>query len=236
MATDRIERQVERLLNEAEAAIVSRDWGRVREAATSALILDPDNKSAQALLDAGKRGAGDAGPPLDAGPRRVLLSPARILIFSVLSAGLYIFYWSYLTWKQLKSETREDHYPIWHALTLVVPIYGLFRMYRHLEVVNDLAIRAGASSLAPTAGVCLLIAGNLLSWIGSLAGTDVTAGLALGAASTICYALIMVAAQPGLNKAWLQKDGGSRDAGLSWAEFALVLVGLLVWLGTLSPA
>ena len=52
----------------------------------------------------------------------VRLSSGRVALVSILSGGLYIFYWFYLTWKQLESETRDQHYPVWHALTLFVPI------------------------------------------------------------------------------------------------------------------
>jgi hypothetical protein len=128
MTSERIERQVVRLLDEAEAAVVSRDWGKVRQVATSALVLNPANPDAKAFLDAAERGIVGVAAEGSAA-QKILLSPARVLIFSVLSAGLYIFYWSYLTWKQLKAETRDDHYPVWHALTIWIPLYNLFQIH-----------------------------------------------------------------------------------------------------------
>ena len=68
------------------------------------------------------------------------LSLGRVCVASVLSAGLYIFYWAYLTWKQMEPVSRErPHYPVWHALTLLIPIYSLFRMHKHMSVIRDLA-------------------------------------------------------------------------------------------------
>ena len=72
----------------------------------------------------------------------VHLSAARVLFLAVLSFGLYQLYWFYLTWKQLASETDEDHYPVWHALSLFVPIYNLFRVHRHMSVIKELASRS----------------------------------------------------------------------------------------------
>ena len=65
------------------------------------------------------------------------LSVGRVALLTVMSSGLYLFYWFYLTWKQLQTESSETHYPVWHALTLMVPIYGLFRMHRHVSLINE---------------------------------------------------------------------------------------------------
>lgn len=60
MTSDRIQRQIDRLLDEAEAAIGNRDWGAVRDSAQAVLRLDPENKDDLGFL--GSRGAlGDGG-------------------------------------------------------------------------------------------------------------------------------------------------------------------------------
>jgi hypothetical protein len=51
----RVQRQVERLLDEAEAWVVAGDWVRVREAAEDALNLDPGNREARTLLASASR-------------------------------------------------------------------------------------------------------------------------------------------------------------------------------------
>ena len=86
--------------------------------------------------------------------RNVLrLSMGRIVLLSVVTSGLYIFYWLYLTWKHLQSETEDVHYPVWHGLTLFVPVYGLFRLHRHVSVIQGLALKAGVdTSLSPGPG------------------------------------------------------------------------------------
>ena len=43
MASDRFQRQIERLLGEAESAVLRFDWGKVRKCAQSVLAIDPDN-------------------------------------------------------------------------------------------------------------------------------------------------------------------------------------------------
>ena len=55
MPSERVQRQVDRLLDEAEAALADRDWARVRTLAEDALALDPDNADARGLLQGAER-------------------------------------------------------------------------------------------------------------------------------------------------------------------------------------
>ncbi len=55
MPSERIQRQIDRLLDQIEAAVEQRDWERVRELAEDVLRLDPDNGDAQAFLAAAER-------------------------------------------------------------------------------------------------------------------------------------------------------------------------------------
>ena len=52
MATERIQRQVDRLLDEAEEALAQRNWEAVRERAQDAVAIDQDNSEAQGFLAA----------------------------------------------------------------------------------------------------------------------------------------------------------------------------------------
>ncbi|MDA1258006.1 MAG: hypothetical protein O3C10_09230 [Chloroflexi bacterium] len=49
-SSKRIQRLIDRLLDQAEAAIESRDWATVRESAQIALAIDPYNADAQAFV------------------------------------------------------------------------------------------------------------------------------------------------------------------------------------------
>ena len=52
MASERVQRQIDRLLDEAEEAIGRSDWNLVRDRASNALRFDPDNADALAFLAA----------------------------------------------------------------------------------------------------------------------------------------------------------------------------------------
>lgn len=63
-----VQKQVERYLSEAEAAIAKDDWAALRSAATRILALDPQNSDAPDLPAAAERalgGTGNGGEPQD---------------------------------------------------------------------------------------------------------------------------------------------------------------------------
>ena len=49
MASNRLQRQIERLLDEAEQALTDRDWEVVRQRARDVLAFDPDNTNLDAV-------------------------------------------------------------------------------------------------------------------------------------------------------------------------------------------
>ena len=63
MTSERIQRQIDRLRDEAEDASVHRDWETVRDRAQHALTFDPENPDALGFLAAAERALGDASAP-----------------------------------------------------------------------------------------------------------------------------------------------------------------------------
>ena len=66
MGSDRVARQVEKFLEEAEASVAALDWVRAKELAEAALLLAPDNSDARSFLRAADhaltKGSGDEPP------------------------------------------------------------------------------------------------------------------------------------------------------------------------------
>ncbi len=63
MATERLRRRVEQLLDEAEEAISQHNWEVVRGHAQSVLALDPANADGLALIEAAERAAANSSGP-----------------------------------------------------------------------------------------------------------------------------------------------------------------------------
>ena len=85
------------------------------------------------------------------------ISLTRVLFLSVISYGIYLFYWFYLTWKQYRDHTQTQGFPVWHALTLFVPIYGLFRTHGHMRSFKELMLQAGFLSTISAGWAVVLV-------------------------------------------------------------------------------
>ena len=62
MPSERIQRRIEKLLDEADEAYAQQDWEVVETTASSALGLDPENEDALAILAAKARMTGESDP------------------------------------------------------------------------------------------------------------------------------------------------------------------------------
>jgi hypothetical protein len=163
------------------------------------------------------------------------MEAGRLIIASVFSGGLYIFYWLYITWKQLAKETEEEHFPVWHALTWVVPVYQLFRLHRHTTVIQSLATGAGVpTTLNPSTMVALALASTGLGMVSLLAVSPGVLML-LGLIGIAVTTTIIVWSQGALNAYWVTRHGDKlRSAPIGAAEGLIVLFGIVVWILTLA--
>ena len=167
----------------------------------------------------------------------VRLGIGRVVILSLLSAGIYILWWFYVTWKQLARETNEVHYPVWHALTLFVPIYNLFRMHQHVSVIKNVAIGAGlTTSLSASLAVVMWGVSNAMGFA-LLRVEDQGAIFMLTLLATVLSTTVVYLAQGTLNQFWQSVRGVDlREARVGVGEVILVVLGILLWLGILFPA
>lgn len=119
-------------------------------------------------------------------------------------------------------------YPGWHALTLLVPIYNLFRLHAHFRTINQLLERSGDSfRLNPSAPV---IAALVMMVAGQLPETTPLLNLATIAIGVAMSALIVGYGEQGLNTYWKRQHGRRFVFRLHWAEWVSFVIGSLVWL------
>lgn len=168
----------------------------------------------------------------------------RAVLFSLLSFGFYLFYWAYATWKQYREQTGARAYPVWHALSFVIPIYSLFQMHKHVRTYRDLAARAGTpialrddlavSALAASwvLGITSLAIGFAV--IGASHGiTVLTASLSI--AETVLMAALVGYAQGHINRLWTKMAGdGLRNARIGVIEVLMMALGAFYWISVIQ--
>ena len=164
----------------------------------------------------------------------VYLSMARVLGFTAVTLGLYLAYWIYVTWKHLASETEDPHYPLWHTLAvLFVPIYGLFRLHKHIALVAKLAkARDVDTTLSPLLAVLMWLLSSVLQFL-TLQMEDPATVLGLTLLALTLLAAFLVWVQMPLNAYWGRVRGQLAAPPLAVFEVILLALGVFSWLSLL---
>ena len=214
------------------------------------------------LVDPGHRSCGQCGASTSSGvgtektlrPSDSLpavlpyhITANRIVVMSVITNGLYLFYWFFLTWKQYRDHTGSSVFPVWHALTLFLPVYSLFRTHAHARTFGDMMRNANIPTAINPGGVVALV---LLSWIlglvilelsGGLFGTvDLTVGdaITMTVLDLIAISLgiaVLLHIQSDLNEYWSATGAEAVTiAPIHPAEVIVIIIGAIFWLDTLA--
>jgi len=186
-----------------------------------------------------------AAPPQQTLAYRI--SPTRILIMTLLSDGLYLFYWFYITWQQYREHTGNRVFPMWHTLSLIIPVYGLFRTHAHMRSFKELMLNAGVRcSIAVGWAVVLIMVSSILDNVslrlngGFFNFGEVSAGPAFISASldlaSIAVVLgLLLHVQQNLNRYWASLDNVTLvDLNVGIGEVILAVIGVLTWIITIA--
>ncbi len=167
----------------------------------------------------------------------------RVVLLTVLSSGLYVFYWMYVTWRQYRDYTGEVAYPFFHALCLAVPIYNLFRLHAHMRVYQEMMdVRGVPSTLSPMRAVLIYLGVVLLGLVsfmlpaeGALTPSQQGAFVVINIGQTVLLAWMMWHAQTNFNRLW-QHYLGARlgSTPLAPAEVAITILGCVFGWGMLA--
>ena len=175
------------------------------------------------------------------------ISPTKIISMAFLTNGLYLFYWFYITWKHYQDTTGESVYPVWHALSLIVPIYNLFRIYKHVQTFKTLMFdRNLPNSLHPSWTIILFIVLSLLDWfsfqtaINDITSRTIVTASFLNLLSAVTLAGMLIQLQRNFNDYWdnlpeeVPGQSNLTAVKITMPEIILIGVGLLTWLEPLT--
>ena len=175
------------------------------------------------------------------------ISIGRVILVSVISMGLYWFYWMYRTWKQYRdhtlemaAETGDHHYPVWHGLTQAVPVYGWFRYHAHIRHYKALMVERGVPdtlNLGPLTTVVVVngIVGILAGAMRSpdlYSGAVLLTGIVLSIVALVVSVVVLCVMQSNLNRYWASVDGRlMQSARFGKGEVVCIVLGVLFWIG-----
>jgi len=188
--------------------------------------------------------------PADHPPRTLpyRISPTRILVMSLLSYGIYLFYWFFLTWQQYRNYTGNMTFPMWHTLSILVPVYGQYRTHAHIRCINELMFEAGLDCSIKIGWAVALVAviqtlGYASLFFNYVEVSPMSALIsALLAVASIAIGLgLLLHVQQNLNRYWASLDDVTLvDLNVGSGEVILAVIGVITWIiamaSIVSPA
>ena len=83
----------------------------------------------------------------------------QLILFSVLTLGMYTIYWYYRTWKYLKDTTKQKMSAGWRTFGMTVPVVNLFVGFHFFQKIDRLAkLKMNPAFLAALFGLAPFIA------------------------------------------------------------------------------
>lgn len=155
-------------------------------------------------------------------PLFLYISPARLILLSILSMSLYEAYWMYKNWQYIKERDGLEIKPFWRG------VFGIFYCHSLLRRIHeDKEARAiqeptfSASGLA-TGWVILMIVANL---VGRLPGVVVSM-----VAAFIPSFLCLVPVQNYINAVTEKRNPSQKKYGWSSSGHVVcIIIGVIIW-------
>jgi hypothetical protein len=156
-----------------------------------------------------------------------------VAVLTVLSLGIYLPLWLGLTWAELRRETGDKKMvPLGHALSVFVPGYGYWQVYRHFALITSLLERVAASTrvdpLSATIGVVV--------WSLTFLHYSVEPiFVAFDMIELLAAAAVVLYGQRALNVFWRTRPGPSieeRVLSTDWLAVGLASIYFLSWVLT----
>jgi len=149
----------------------------------------------------------------------------------VLSLGIYLPIWLGFTWAELRRETGDQRMqPLWHALSLFVPGYGYWQVYRHFALIASGLQRVGVKNMVDPFSATI---GVVLWSLTFLHYSAEPIFVALDMFELLAAAGVVFYGQRALNEYWRARPGpevAERVLPTDWVAIALAGAYFLSWI------
>jgi hypothetical protein len=149
----------------------------------------------------------------------------------VLSLGIYLPLWLGFTWAELRRETGDQRMqPLGHALSVFVPGYGYWQVYRHFAVIAAGLERHGVKNKVDPFSATI---GVVLWSLTFLHYSTEPIFVALDMVELLAATGVVVYGQRALNEYWRARPGvevEERVLSTDWIAVALAGAYFLSWI------
>ena len=154
-------------------------------------------------------------------PLFLYISPARLVLLSIVSMSLYEAYWIYKNWRYIKERDGLDIKPFWRGIFGIFYCHSLLRRIHEdseARTVQEPTFSAGGLA---TGWVILIIFANLVSRAPSMAAIIIAAFVP----SFLC----LVPVQNYINSVTKKRNPNQKFYGWSSGHLVCLVLGLIVW-------
>ncbi|HYU82023.1 MAG TPA: hypothetical protein VFA31_04705 [Candidatus Polarisedimenticolia bacterium] len=152
-------------------------------------------------------------------------------MLTVLSLGIYLPLWLGFTWAELRRETGDQRMqPLGHALSVFVPGYGYWQVYRHFALIGSVLERVGVKGKVDPFSATI---GVVLWSLTFLHYSSEPMFVALDMIELLAATGVVVYGQRALNEYWRARPGPAveeRVLSTDWIAVALAGAYFLSWI------
>ena len=149
----------------------------------------------------------------------------------MLSLGIYLPLWLGFTWAELRRETGDERMqPLGHALSVFVPGYGFWQVYRHFALIGSMLDRVGLKNKVDPFSATI---GVVLWSLTFLHYSSEPIFVALDMLELLAATGVVVYGQRALNEYWRARPGPAveeRVLSTDWIAVALAGAYFLSWI------
>ena len=95
-------------------------------------------------------------------------NPVHVIIFTLVTLGLYSIYWWYQVFREWKAYTKADYNPLIKLITLIIPLYNIYVIYKFLTELNERSAKKKLEILEPVNTLVVTLVGSIFFGAGYL--------------------------------------------------------------------
>jgi amino acid permease len=154
-------------------------------------------------------------------PLFLYISPARLIIMSIVSMGIYEAYWIYKNWRYIKERSGMNITPFWRGVFGVFFCHSLLRKIHEDQEARSIQAPTFSPVMLATVWVILVILANIVSRADSITVTIIAAFIP----SFLC----LVPVQNYINDVTKKRNPGQNFYGWSSGHVVCLVIGIILW-------
>lgn len=154
-------------------------------------------------------------------PLFLYISPARLILLSIATLGLYEIYWVYKNWRYIKERDGLNISPFWRGVFGIFFCHSLLRRIHEDQEARSIQVPAFSPGGLATGWVILIITANIVGRAPSIVLSIISA--------VIPSFLCLVPVQNYINTITVKRNPGQKFYRWSAGHMVCLVIGIISW-------